>query len=253
MLFRSIICKNIVYTVTYSPDGLFILAGGWEWMSMWNVVDAMAAPKVFQVDGDIWMASFSPDGRRFVSGYVKPYNFNTNAIQIWDASRSLEETKAIFEEQQGEIESIALSSGGKFIASGSNEGSICLWNALTGEFVKKIKPSCRVDSLSFSPFNEQLIAFGSWGGTVKLWDVTNDVTVTIGNHESSITSIAFSPSNEKHVASGSADATICIWDIERRQLAIGPLTGHDDWVRAIAYSSDGTRLVSSSDDKTIRM
>ncbi|PAV21525.1 nucleotide-binding-oligomerization-domain like receptor [Pyrrhoderma noxium] len=255
---RKIICENVVYSVTYSPDGLFILAGGRRWMSMWNVVDAMAAPKVFNVveyenvEYDekelVWETSFSPDGSRFVTGCGKPNISDT--IQIWDASRSLEETKAIFEEQRG-IESIALSSGGKFIASGSNEGSICLWNALTGEFVKKIKPSCRVASLSFSPFNEQLIAFGSWGGTVKLWDVTNDVTVTIGNHESSITSIAFSPSNEKHVASGSEDATIFIWNIEHRELAVSPLTGHDGKVTSIAYSPDGTRLVSGSRDKTL--
>ena len=49
---RKIICKGNIGTVTYPPDGLFILACGWGWISMWNVVDAMAAPKVFDLHED---------------------------------------------------------------------------------------------------------------------------------------------------------------------------------------------------------
>ena len=264
-MLRKIICEGEVRTVTYSPDGLFILARGSGWMSMWNVVDAMAAPKVFDVHEDedededefIWEASFSPDGSRFVTRCVKPNISDT--IKIWDASWSVEETKATFEEQQGEITSISVSPSGKFIASGSFDGrifdgdSIYLRNVLTGGLVKKLKLSSGVDSLSFSPFNEQLIAFGSDNWRVQLWDVTNDVTVTIGNHKGYVSHIAFSPSNKKHVASGSHDATICIWNIERRELAVSPLTGHDGEVTSIAYSPDGTRLVSGSFDETIRI
>ncbi|PAV21526.1 nucleotide-binding-oligomerization-domain like receptor [Pyrrhoderma noxium] len=251
---RKIICKEGVYSVSYSPDGLFILAGGWRWIHMWNVVDAMAAPKVFQVDEFVWRASFSPEGNRFVSGSsVSP----RDTIQIWDASWSLEETKAIFEEQQEEISSITLSPSGKFIASGfkrPNKGSIYLWNALTGELVKKLELSRGVISVSFSPINEHLIAFVSWlSGTVQVWDVTNNVVATIRNHESPVTSIALSPSNEKHVAFGSVDATICIWNIERRELEVRPSTGHSGFICAIVYSPDGTRLVSSSVDNTVRI
>ena len=261
VVLRKIICKDVVGTVTYSLDGLFILAGGKEWMSMWNVVDDKAAPKVFQVDGFIWRTSFSPDGSRFVSGCVKPNISNT--IQIWDASWSVDETKAIFEEQQGEVKSISLSPSGKLIALGSdvksNKGSIYLRNVLTGELVKKLQFSSGVESLSFSPSNEQLIAFGSRDGTVQLWDVSNDIVVTIGSHWGSITCIAFSPSNENFVASGSKDKTIFIWNIERREATEWEgcesitLIGHVKDVTSIAYSPDGTRLASGSADKTVRI
>ena len=248
---HEIVLKGPICSVTYSPNGRFILAGGPEWMSMWNVADVTGASKVFQVDSKcIQQVSFSLDGSRFVSVSGSPYSFFGNGlIEIWDASWSVEETKSAFEEQ-GAISSIALSPGGKFIASASHKGSVCLWN---GELVKKLKLGYDVNSVAFSPVNEQLIAFGSDDGTVQVWDLTNDEPVTIGNHKSWISSVVFSPSDGKRIASGSGDKTICIWNIERRELTVGPLTGHDSTVWAVAYSPDGTRLVSGSTNAIIHI
>ena len=32
-----------------------------------------------------------------------------------------------------------------------------------------------------------------------------------------------------------------------------PLRGHDDWIRSVAVSPDGSKIISGSDDKTIRV
>ena len=103
-------------------------------------------------------ASFSPDGSRFACVSDNSHlPYNSGRIEIWDASWRMEETQTALEEQQGIILSISLSPGGKFIASGSaeglpwNSGSICLWNLLTGELVKNLKLSSRVESVAFSP------------------------------------------------------------------------------------------------------
>ncbi|PAV22987.1 nucleotide-binding-oligomerization-domain like receptor [Pyrrhoderma noxium] len=247
---RKIICKDTVCSVTYSPNGHLILAGGKGLLSMWNVADDTAAPKVFQVNegGCILQASFSPDGSRFATA-------GDDDIRIWDASWGMEETQTALEEREL-ITSISLSPGGKFIVSGLWDGSICLWNSDTGELVKELKLRNGVNSVAFSPVNEQLVAFnsGTWNdGKVQVWDVTDDVAVTIGSHKYKVTSVVFSPSDGKHIASGSYDKTICIWDIERRELAVGPLTGHTSWIQTVAYSPDGTRLVSGSTDNTVRI
>ena len=257
---REIGCEGEVYSVIYSPNELFILAGGFEWIRMWKVVDILTPPKVFQVVARyIWRVSFSHDSNRFVSvsghdsfGGVEGRWFENDKIQIWDASWEVEETKTTYKEQR-QIWSISLSASGEFIASGSADGGIYLYNVLTGELVKKIKHDKCIGSVSFSPINKQLIAFGSIDGTVQVWDVTNDKPVTIGNHIDSAYSVVFSPSGGIHVASGSQDKTICIWNVERKELVLGPLAGHESPVYAVVYSPDGTRLVSGSGDKTVRI
>ncbi|PAV14701.1 nucleotide-binding-oligomerization-domain like receptor [Pyrrhoderma noxium] len=252
---REIECKGEVNSVTYSPNGLYILAGGWQWIYMWNVDDVKAPPKVFQVDKSILRVAFSPDSNRFVS-----VDDGRDEIQIWDASWGEEETKPTFEEQEA-IWSMALSPSGEFIASGSSYGSIYLWNVRNGGLVKKLKLRRHVNSVSFSTVNEKLIAFGTQDGigtgtgtgTVEVWDVTNEEPVTIGNHKQPVECVAFSLPDGNHVASGSYDNTICIWNVKSRELAVGPLIGHEDWVWAVAYSPDGTRLASGSYDRTVRI
>ena len=255
-ILRKIKCVNTVYSVVYSPNGLFLLGCGAWWIRMWDMADDMAEEKVLEAAGYIYQISFSPDGSRFVSGSrcVVLSRDVSSAIQVWDASWSVEEPKSTFEEdKQVWVSSIALSPGGKFIASGLYKGGIYLWSVLSGELVKKLELSRSVISVSFSPINEYLIAFVSWlSGTVQVWDVTNDVVVTIGNHEDSTRSIAFSPDG-MHVASGSEDKTICIWNVESRKLAVGPLAGHKQRVLEVAYSQNGKRLVSGSYDKTVRV
>ena len=244
---RKIECGGEVNSVIYSPNELYILVGGSEWMSMWKVDDVTAPPKVFQVDKSILRVAFSPDSSRFMS-----LNDGRDEIRIWDASWGVEGTETIIEEQ-AEITSISLSASGNLIVTGTLDGSICLWSVLTGGLVKKLDFSHSVDSVSFCPVNEQLIAFGSRDGTVRLWNVTNGEPFTIGKHDYSVSSVVFSPLGGKHVASGSWDKTIRIWDVDGRELEVSPLTERDSFVRTLAYSPDGTRLASGSADKTVRI
>ncbi|KAG9010280.1 hypothetical protein FRB90_007835 [Tulasnella sp. 427] len=44
-----------------------------------------------------------------------------------------------------------------------------------------------------------------------------------------------------------------MWDAQTGAPIGEPLRGHTEWVNAVAFSPDGTRLASGSDDETIRM
>ncbi|NRB09541.1 MAG: hypothetical protein HRU34_22350 [Richelia sp.] len=54
------------------------------------------------------------------------------------------------------------------------------------------------------------------------------------------------------IASASWDRTIKIWQVNTGR-EIATLTGHENYVRAIAFSPDEETLVSVSDDDTIKI
>jgi WD40 repeat protein len=43
------------------------------------------------------------------------------------------------------------------------------------------------------------------------------------------------------------DRTVRVWDAQTGDLVGGPFEGRCDWIRSVAFSPDGTRLVSDSD------
>ena len=51
----------------------------------------------------------------------------------------------------------------------------------------------------------------------------------------------------------SYDETVCIWDAASGECVVGPLDGHTKAVTSVAFSPDGTRVVSGSYDETVRI
>ena len=70
------------------------------------------------------------------------------------------------------VESVSFSPDGKFIASGSWDGMVCLWDVSSGKEIRRMEGHTGwVESVSFSP-DGKFIASGSSDGMVRLWDVS---------------------------------------------------------------------------------
>ncbi|KAF7919155.1 uncharacterized protein EAE98_009475 [Botrytis deweyae] len=113
------------------------------------------------------------------------------------------------------IIAIAFSPDCKQIASGSDDKTIKLWDAITGNLRKIfIGHSHWVTAIAFSPDGKR-IASGSFHGIIKLWDaITGDLEKVITGHSHCVTAIAFSPDG-KQIVSGSDDKTIKLWNIAK--------------------------------------
>jgi WD40 repeat protein len=56
----------------------------------------------------------------------------------------------------------------------------------------------------------------------------------------------------KRVISGSRDNTVKVWNLETGEEQL-TLSGHSDWVLAVAVTADGKRVISGSDDNTVKV
>jgi len=73
----------------------------------------------------------------------------------------------------------------------------------------------------------------------------------LDGHRDHPTCIAKHPQKLSSLASASADGEMRIWDLSARK-CVSNWQGHDGLVRGLTYSSDGTQLLSCSDDKTVK-
>jgi len=104
-------------------------------------------------------------------------------------------------------------------------------------------------SIALSP-NVKTVASGSRDGTIRLWDIeTKKVVARWTRHTDVASSLCWSVDGERMV-SGSNDGTMRVWDVESDDTVLGPIkTGHQ-YVLAVMYSPDTTKIHCGNEKMT---
>ncbi|MGR3276651.1 AAA-like domain-containing protein [Acaryochloris marina NIES-2412] len=192
--------------------------------------------------------SFSPDGKRIVSGS------KDKTLRIWDA-RSGQPIGGPFQGHQDAVKSVSFSPDGKRIISGSKDKTLRIWDARSGQPIGALLQGHQeaILSVSFSPDGKRIVS-GSGDNTVRLWDAQTGQPIgrPFYGHQDAVRSVSFSPDG-KRIVSGSWDNTVRLWDAETGRPIGGPLQGHQNSVLVVSFSPDGNRVISGSEDKTLRL
>jgi WD40 repeat protein/tRNA A-37 threonylcarbamoyl transferase component Bud32 len=149
-----------------------------------------------------------------------------------------------------EVTCVVYSPDGKQVASSSDDGTIKVWDAVTGRVIFSLSGSAdRIREVAYSPDGERL-AGAAQDGTVKVWDVRqpeNPPLELVGN-AGPAWDVAFSPDGSK--LASTHDRGVIVWDSRSgKQCWIGQ--EHAGTVRTAAFSPDSKQLATGSEDETV--
>jgi len=144
---------------------------------------------------------------------------------------------AVLSKHVHQVNSLAFSSDGTSLVSGSNDKDIKLWDVQTGGVIKTFSGhSSEVTSVSISS-DCTMITSGSVDGTVYLWVIQTGEHHCIVLPQKKVTDVNLFPSSPQHLISISQDGIIREWDIDKNKI-------HDQYEGShIAFSPDGTHFV----------
>ncbi|XP_074996671.1 ribosomal RNA-processing protein 8 isoform X2 [Calonectris borealis] len=135
---------------------------------------------------------------------------------------------------------------GNRIVSGSDDNTLKVWSAVTGECVQTLVG--HTGGVWSSQMRDSIVISGSTDRTLKVWNAdTGECVHTLYGHTSTVRCMHL---HGNRVVSGSRDATLRLWDIETGQ-CLHVLMGHVAAVRCVQY--DGHKVVSGAYDYTVKV
>jgi WD40 repeat protein/energy-coupling factor transporter ATP-binding protein EcfA2 len=238
-----------------SPDRRYVLSGAQDkTLRLWNVkeqheVRRLRSPEDFPV-----AIAVSRDGRHLLTG-------GREGGTLWDVDRGSPERRLAIDYQVSPG-AAAFSPDGRYallgtsgVILGKNEGSLQLFDVLTGRTVRSLTGHrIPVRALAFAP-NGRAALSGSQSrapmtGELILWDIETGREIRRFDTTKDSTGIAFSADGRRAVTSSAGDFSPVLWDVEtgKEIRRFGP---HKWPVFAVKFGPGDGTLLSASGDSTV--
>jgi WD40 repeat protein len=197
----------------------------------------------FSADGS---QLFAASGENALSGEVKQWKISDGSLVY------------TFEGHKDTIYSVAISPDEKILATGSYDQKIKLWDVATGKELKTLSGhNGAVFGLAFRP-DGKILASASGDRTVKLWDIAKGERCdTLTQSLKDVYTVAFNADGKKLFAGG-VDSRIRVWEISETAVegsnpGLEAKFAHEGAILRLVMSSDGKLLLSSADDRTVKL
>ncbi|KAG2349796.1 hypothetical protein BDR05DRAFT_972738 [Suillus weaverae] len=183
-----------IWAVCFSPNGMKLASGSGDTaVIIWDAKTGTMLQTFKGHGGHVYTVAFSPDGLKLASVTqrmiwichtdnaeellkIKAYEFqNTTVgktIRFWNSSNGDPIGQPCIGHTH-ELTSLALSSGGSFVATSSLDSTVWLWSTKTYKQIgQSLEHGAWVHSVAISP-NEELVVSGGDDRVIWLWSIKN--------------------------------------------------------------------------------
>jgi eukaryotic-like serine/threonine-protein kinase len=246
--------RGSVRGVAFSPDGKRIATAHDD--GTVGIYDARTGREVRSLVGHIGSVSsvtFDGAGHRIITG-----GFD-RTVRVWDADTG--EPKFVLRGHTRPVLSVAFRPGTDQVASSTHGAydtflgagfEIKQWDLAGGKEIRTLhhRRGWSYTSVAFSHDGRHLFSSAVWGGRLRVWDPESGKEVAERGFPQNSRCLAVSPADGR-VAFG------CAGDVGITEPQSGPglrtFCGHNGTVLGVAFSPDGTRVASASEDGTVKV
>ena len=153
------------------------------------------------------------------------------------------------------VRCVAFNGNGEMLASGSDDGTISIWNLRKSHEESQILADHKrsVRSLVFNP-TDNILASASDDQTVRLWNLETfpPGSECLSLHQDQVWTTDIS-ADGKMLATGGADSTVMLWDLNNLTANLRVSLKHKSWVRSVAFTPGCHWLASACEDGTLKI
>jgi WD40 repeat protein len=173
----------------------------------------------------------------------------SDELSLWDVPTG--QLQAVLP-QASWVTALALRADAGLVATGHEDGSVCLWDAANDEQLHDRRGHRGpVSALAFSPDGTRLASAGE-DRIIRIWDVaTGKECVRLEGHKDRIPALVWHPQGHRLYSAG-WDTSVWVWDVGMAAPVI-LLNSHASQVQAVAITRDGTRLACADSGQAIHL